>query len=121
MKKVFILLLFMSFIFCGCQSASEEAVGENCDVRPMMFYEGIYWKNPYIPVSELPEGYESAGTVSEEMAYNTGLDGIEFYTKEGSGDFYTYQMTGTFIGGNTVDTTKQAMHYVQWVPIESNE
>ena len=55
------------------------------------------------------------------MAYNTGLEGIKFYTKEGSGDFYTYQMTGTPLGGNTVDTTKQAMHYVQWVPIDSNE
>ena len=120
MKKFFILLLVFAFMFCGCQNVSEKSDGENCDVRPMIYYDGNYWKNPYVPVSELPEGYEFAGTVSAEMAYNTGLDGIEFYTKEGSGDFYTYQMTGTFIGGNTVDTTKQAMHYVRWVPIDSN-
>ena len=121
MKKIFAVLLIFVLILCGCQSDSEEATGANCDVRPMIYYRGIYWKNPYMPVSELPEDYELAGTVSEEMAYNTGLEGIEFYTKEGSADFYTYQMTGTPVGGNTVDTTKQAMHYIQWVPVESNE
>ena len=121
MKKIFSVLLILVLIFCGCSYVPEEPTGGNCDVRPMMFFEGIYWKNPYVPVSELPEGYELTGTVSEEMAYNTGLEGIEFYTKEGSGDFYTYQMTGTPVGGNTVDTTKQAMHYIQWVPIGSNE
>ena len=117
MKKIFAVLLIFVLIFCGCSYVPEEPNAP----RPMMYYDGIYWKNPYIPVSKLPEGYELVGTVSEEMAYNTGLEGIEFYTKEGSGDFYTYQMTGTFIGGNTVDTTKQAMHYVQWVPLDSNE
>ena len=118
MKKLFALLLIFVFMFCSCQSEVPEIPDTP---RPLMYYDGIYWKNPYIPVSELPDGYEFAGTVSEEMAYSTGLEGIEFYTKEGSGDFYTYQMTGTFVGGNTVDTTKQAMHYVQWVPIDSNE
>ena len=118
MKKLFALLFAIVFLFCSCQNEIPE---EPNTPRPMMFYDGSYWKNPYMPVSELPEGYELAGTVSEEMAYNTGLEGIEFYTKEGSGDFYTYQMTGTPVGGNTVDTTKQSMHYVQWVPIDSNE
>lgn len=119
MKKIFAVLLIFVLILCGCQNAEEPDVLNAS--RPMMFYNGIYWKNPYMPVSELPEGYELSGTVSEEMAYNTGLEGIEFYTKEGSADFYTYQMTGTPVGGNTVDTTKQAMHYIQWVPIDSDE
>ena len=117
MKKIFSVLLILVLILCGCSYVPEEPNTP----RPMMFYNDIYWVNPYMPVSELPEGYELAGTVSDEMAYNTGLEGIGFYTKEGSGDFYTYQMTGTPSGGNTVDTTKQAMHYVQWVPIDSNE
>ena len=70
------------------------------------------------PVTELPEGYEYAGTVSEEMGHKTGNKDIPFYTKDGSDDFYTYQMTGTYIGGNMIDNTKQAFHYIQWIPID---
>lgn len=118
MRKIFALLLIFAFLLCGCRSEPEDAAGETCDVRPMMFYNGIYWTNPYIPVSELPEGYEYSGTVDEEMAYNTGLEGIEYYANPETDDFYTYQLTGTFAGGNTIDTTKMAMHYVQWIPID---
>ncbi len=118
MKKIFSVFLISVLMFCGCQSEEPDTLDAP---RPMMFYENVYWKNPYMPVSELPEGYESAGTVPEEMAFNTGLEGIEFFTNEGSGDFYTYQETGTPIGGNMVDTEKRAMHYIRWVPIDSNE
>lgn len=52
------------------------------------------------------------------MAYNTGLKGIEYYANPETDDFYTYQLTGTFAGDNTIDTTKMAMHYVQRIPID---
>ncbi|MBQ7875218.1 MAG: hypothetical protein IJ306_08705 [Oscillospiraceae bacterium] len=113
MKKFLALLLIFVLLFCSCQSEQP-----NWDVRPMMYYNNSYWKNPYMPISELPAGYEYAGTVDTEMAYNTGLEGIEYYINPATNDFYTYQETGTPIGGNTVDTTKRAMHYVQWVPID---
>ncbi|MBQ7123213.1 MAG: hypothetical protein IJO01_01185 [Oscillospiraceae bacterium] len=119
MKKIFSVFLIIALLLCGCQAVPEDAAGKTCDVRPMIYYEGIYWVNPHMPVSDLPEGYEYAGTVDEEMAYNTGLEGTEYYTNPESNDFYTYQKTGTPIGGNTVDTTKMAMHYVQWVPIDN--
>ncbi len=119
MKKFFALLLIFVFLLCSCQSAENEA--ENWDVRPMIYYDGIYWINPFIPVAELPEGYEYAGIINDEMAYNTGLAGREYYTNPETNDFYTYFKTGTPVGDNTVDTTKQAMHYVQWVPLDSEE
>lgn len=114
MKKLFVLLLISVFAFCGCQNEKPEEPNVE---RPMMFYNETFWVNPYIPQKELPEGYEHSGTVSKEMAYNTGLEGIEFYTRDGAKDFYTFQLTGTYIGNNTVDSEKLDMHYVQWVPV----
>ena len=121
MKKIFAVFLIIAILLCGCQAENEESKGEYWDVRPMIYYNDIYWVNPYIPISHLPEGYEYAGTIDEEMAYNTGLEGIEYYFSAENGDFYTYQETGTPTSGNTVDTTKLSMHYIQWVPINSNE
>ncbi len=118
MKKIFAVLLISVFVLCACQSGTNEECP--CVGAPAMLYNGIHYVNPYIPVKELPEGYEYSGIVSEEMGHKTGNKDMAFYTKEGADDFYTFQMTGTFIGNNTVDSTKQAMHYIQWVPVESN-
>ena len=117
MKKIFAVLLILVLIFCSCKSEEECP----CVGHPAMLYNGIHYVNPNIPIKELPEGYELAGTVSEEMGHKTGNKDIPYYTNPETDDFYTYQMTGTFVGGNTVDNTKQEMHYVQWVPIDSNE
>ena len=115
MKKIFALILVFILLFCSCQNKRPE---EPDTPRPMICFNTTYYVNPYIPVTELPEGYEYAGIIDEEMAYNTGLEGTEYYTNSESDYFYTYQMTGTFIGNNTVDTTKLSMHYVQWIPID---
>ncbi len=116
MKKVFIILLILAFMLCRCQNISDESSGDKWDVRPMICINDIYYVDPYIPATKLPEEYEYAGVLSEKQAYNTGLEGVEYYTNPKTDDFYTYHMTGTYIGNNTVDTTKQAMHYVQWIP-----
>ncbi len=117
MKKLFILLLVFVLTFFGCQSSEKEEC--MCVGHPAMLYNGIHYINPYRPLKELPEEYEYAGIVSEEMGHKTGNKDVAFYTKDGSDDFYTYQMTGTYIGGNTIDHTKQAMHYIQWIPVKN--
>lgn len=116
MKKLFSLLIVFTVLFCSCQSAEKQEC--SCIGHPAMLYNGIHYINPDMPVTELPEGYEYAGMVSEEMGHKTGNKDIPFYTKDGSDDFYTYQMTGTYIGGNMIDNTKQALHYIQWIPID---
>ena len=118
MKKIFAVLLVLILILCGCEAEKNEECP--CVGHPAMLYNGIHYVNPNIPVKELPEGYEYAGTVSEEMGHKTGNKDIPFYTNPETDDFYTYQMTGTFVGENTVDTTKQEMHYVQWVPSDNS-
>lgn len=115
MKKIFALILVLILLFCSCQNKRPE---EPDTPRPMICFNTTYYVNPNIPVTELPEGYEYAGIIDEEMAYNTGLEGTEYYTSFESDYLYTYQMTGTFIGNNTVDTEKLSMHYVQWIPID---
>lgn len=115
MKKIFSLLFIFALLLCSCQGKEPDVPNVE---RPMLFYSETYWVNPYMPISELPEGYEYAGTIDSEMAYNTGLEGIEYYTNPENNDFYTYQETGTPVGGNTVDTEKQAMHYIQWIPVD---
>lgn len=116
MKKIFALLLVFSFLLCSCQNTGTEEC--SCIGHPAMLYNGIHYINPDIPVTELPEGYEYAGIVSEEMGHKTGNKDIPFYTNDGTDYLYTYQMTGTFVGSNTVDTTKLSMHYVRWIPID---
>ena len=92
------------------------------DKRPMLFRNGEYYVDPYMPVSVLPDGYERKGTLSEKEAYNTELAGAEYFVNpDQSDDFYVYQECGTPIGPNTVDTEKRQWAYVRWIRIGSGE
>ena len=76
---------------------------------------------PYMPVNELPEGYEYIGDLSEDAASDTGLAGCKMYAvkeKNSLEDFYLYQECGTPVSEDTVDTTQRQWAYVQWVVAE---
>jgi hypothetical protein len=98
-----------------------EAGQTNLPNRPMLCMDGVYYVDPYMPISYLPEGYRLAGTLTKEQAYNTGLEGTEYYTDPEAEDFYTYQLTGTPVGLNEVDTTQRSMHYLRWIPLDAEE
>ncbi len=84
--------------------------------RPMLAMDGQMYVDPYMPVSRLPYGYALAGTLGEDQAYNTGLEGLEYYTNpDREDDFYVYQECGTPIDINTVDSTKRQWAYVRWI------
>ena len=87
--------------------------------RPMLCMDGVYYVDPYMPISYLPEGFALAGTLSAEQAYNTGLEGTEYYTSPEADDFYTYQLTGTPVGLNVVDSEQRSMHYLRWIRLDA--
>ncbi len=90
--------------------------------RPMLLVNGEYYVDPYMPVSELPEGYGRKGALSQEQAYNTELAGAEYFVNpEEPDDFYVYQECGTPIGPNLVDTELRQWAYVRWVRVGAGE
>ena len=90
------------------------------DKRPTLCMDGVYYVDPYMPISYLPEGYALAGTLSAEQAHNTGLEGTEYYTNpEQPDDFYTYQLTDTPVGLNVVDSEQRSMHYLRWIRLDA--
>lgn len=91
------------------------------DTRPTIIMDGAAYIDPYRPVSELPYGYEYAGTLSGEQANDTGLAGCEYYTNPSDRDsFYVFQECGTPININTVDSTQRQWAYVRWIREESD-
>ena len=89
--------------------------------RPTLIIDGIAYVNPYMPVSMLPYGYQSAGKLTEEQSNNTGLEGIEYFIHPSKAeDFYTYQECGTPISIDTVDSTKRQWAYVRWIQDGNN-
>ena len=98
-----------------------EAGQEIWDKRPMLCMDGVYYVDPYMPISYLPEGFRFSGTLTKEQAHNTGLEGTKYYTNPEADDFYTYQLTGTPVGLNVVDSTQRSMHYLRWVRLDAEE
>ena len=92
------------------------------DKRPMLYMEGDYYVDPYMPMSYLPHGYSLAGKLTEEQANNTGLEGTEYYTNPNEpSDFYTYQLCGTPVGINTVDSENLNWQYLRWIKLNAEE
>ena len=88
--------------------------------RPMLLVNGEYYVDPYVPVSDLPQGYRRKGALSEEEAYNTELAGEEYFVNpDEPDDFYVYQECGTPIGPNIVDTEQRQRAYVRWIRVGS--
>ena len=99
---------------------TEEPSTPNAE-RPTLIVDGNVYVNPYMPVSYLPYGYQSAGKLTGEQANNTGLEGIEYFIHPSKAeDFYTYQECGTPISIDTVDSTKRQWAYVRWIQDGNN-
>ena len=110
-------VLLACIFFAGCTAAPPVQTEEPNTPAPSILLEGQAYYAPHMPVYDLPEGYEYAGTLSEEAANDTGLAGNKLYidfTQVPLTDFYVYQYTGTPIGNNTVDTTRHQWLYVHW-------
>ena len=116
MKRIISIALLATYVMLlvGCSKKQPEA--PNTPAPSIVIY-GQHFYAPDIPVSELPEGYEYIGVLSEDAANGTGLEGCKMYVlkeKDSFSDFYLYQECGTPIGNNTVDTTKRQWAYVHW-------
>jgi hypothetical protein len=104
----------------GCSSTTQGNKGKA--VAPQITINGQNYVAPYMPVDELPDGYEFVGNLSKEAANDTGLEGCKMYAvKETDSlpDFYLYQECGTPIDENTVDSTRLQWAYVQWIVSDS--
>lgn len=116
-KHSIVLAAIFVLALAGC-AAAEGPAEEPGEPAPAIILLGQEYRSPHMPVDELPEGYEYVGTLSEEAANGTGLEGCEIYANlrlDSLNDVYLYQECGTPIGDNTVDTTKLQWAYVQWV------
>ena len=88
---------------------------------PMITIQNRNYVAPHRPVDELPDSYEYIGSLSEEAANDTGLEGCQMYAIKKSdslNDFYLYQECGTPISEDTVDSTQRQWAYVQWILLE---
>ena len=99
----------------GCSQSGEDVTG---DLPPMITINNKNYVAPYMPVDELPDGYEYIGDLPKEAANDTGVGGCHMYVikeTDSFSDFYLYQECGTPIDENTVDTTQLQWAYVQWI------
>ena len=98
---------------------SVEAPDTQWDKRPMLVIDGKQYIDPYKPESTLPAGYAPAGTLTAEQAYNTGLEGTAYFTNPNApDDVYTYQLSGTPVSIDTVDSETRTWQYLRWINAE---
>lgn len=91
------------------------------DERPMLVIDGKKYMDPYKPESTLPHGYSLAGTLTAEQAYNTGLEGMQFFSNPNEPDvYYTYQLCGTPTGLDEVDSENRNWQYLRWISADAD-
>ena len=115
MKKMSVFILITVILLVGCGSNTNAPSG---DLPPMITLYGKEYVAPYMPVNELPDGYQYVGELTEEQANDTGLAGCRMYAvkeRDSISDIYVYQECGTPIDENTLDSTKLQWAYVQWI------
>ena len=116
MKRIVSVVLLVSCILLLVGCSKEQAEAPNTPAPSIVIYNQHFYA-PDMPVSELPEGYEYIGVLTEDAANGTGLEGCKMYAikeMDSFHDFYLYQECGTPIGNNTVDATKRQWAYVHW-------
>lgn len=116
MKKyaVFVLGVIYILTLAGCATRQGEM---RPATAPMITINGNNYFAPYMPVDELPNGYEYIGDLPEECANDTGLAGCKMYgikELDSFPDFYLYQECGTPISEDTMDRSLRQWAYVQW-------
>ena len=98
---------------------AEEQV--NWAERPMLKMDGEIYVDPYKSESRLPYGYALAGTLSTEQAYNTGMEGLDYYTNpDYPDDFYVYQECGTPVAIDEEDNTQRRWAFRRWIKVDNN-
>lgn len=113
-----VLAILASIIAAVCLLTTRPTPETPNAERPMLFMDGKYYVDPYMPESTLPAGYVKAGELTAAQANNTGLEGTEYYVNSESFDYYTYQLCGTPTGLDTVDSENRAMAYLRWIPAD---
>ncbi len=98
----------------------EESI--NWAERPTLVLGGEAYVDPYMPLSSLPYGYALAGELSTQQANDTGLEGCKYYTNPKDADsFYVYEICGTPIDLNTLDSEALQWAYKRWIKEGSPE
>ena len=64
-------------------------IEEIVEERPALVYDGKFYLDINCPESKLPAGLICAGKLTPEMAHNTGLEGMKYYT-DGNEEEYFY-------------------------------
>ena len=108
-------------LWCLTRPAPKQPGGNgSLSNRPMLLVDDVFYVDPFMPLSYLPEGYSSAGTLAAAQAYNTGLEGTEYFRNpEHPEDFYTHQLCGTPVDLNTVDSEHLQWQYLRWIRIDA--
>lgn len=115
MKKYVVLAIILSgvFAFVGCSYQNVETEAD--DTPPAIILLNKEYTTQPIAVTELPEGYEYMGTLSEESANNTGLTGCKTYANinlNSLKNIYVYQ---EYENPNSEDDlAPKQWAYVQW-------
>ena len=117
MKKAILLILTFIFVIAllGCSSQENNV---KRDIAPTITLYDRQYVAPYMPIDELPGGYEYLGDLPEDAANDTGLAGCKMYAVkelDSLSDFYLYQECAASVDENTVDATRRQWAYVQWV------
>ena len=115
---IILLAVLASVIAAVCLLTTKKAPETPNAERPMLYMDGKYYVDPYMPESTLPAGYTLAGELTAEQANNTGLEGTEYYVNPDSFDYYTYQLCGTPVSLDTVDSENRQMAYLRWIPAD---
>lgn len=115
---IILLAVLASVIAAVCLLTTKKAPETPNAERPMLYMDGKYYVDPYMPESTLPAGYTLAGELTAEQTNNTGLEGTEYYVNPESFDFYTYQLCGTPVSLDTVDSENRQMAYLRWIPAD---
>jgi len=72
---------------------------EGVTTRPSLIYNGKHYVDPYEAESQLPNNFHYAGVISPEMANNTGLEGMRYFT---NGDMEYYFYVEHIVDGKTM-------------------
>ncbi len=82
---------------------------EIVDERPALIYNGKFYLDINNAESKLPEGFIYAGILTPEMAHNTGLEGMRYYTDGNESEYFYVEHS---VGGGQI--------YKMWIASRTN-
>ena len=115
------LIMVLALAGCGGTNAEQsarpesDAAGSPGAMAPMLNIGGKFFTAPHMAESFLPDGFSSAGTLTAEQAYNTGHEGVEFFTDpDEPGVIYTFSNYASQVAFGLTDSGKLKMQYMRW-------